>query len=164
MSKRLRTVAAATLGLLLILVIPNTGSADDLEATIPMETGGRLRIQLPSGRIEIDSHDESSVELNGRSSGRFRFEVDESEDEIFVHGRSDGFLGWFSGKVSIHVRVPTRFSLDLETGGGRIDIEDIHGDVRAHTSGGRIGLEQTRAMWTSRPLAAGSRPRRLTAT
>ncbi|MBW2245238.1 MAG: DUF4097 family beta strand repeat protein, partial [Deltaproteobacteria bacterium] len=140
MLKTIRAIGISALGL--GLMAPTAGFAEDLEATIPMEAGGRLRIELPSGRIEIDSHDESTVELNGRSSGRFRFEVEESDDEIFVHGRSEGFLPWFSGKVHIHVRVPSRFSLDLKTGGGRIDIEDIHGEVRAHTSGGKIGLER----------------------
>ncbi|MCP3984765.1 MAG: DUF4097 family beta strand repeat protein, partial [bacterium] len=137
-----RTIGIQALGMALVLTLPAALAAEDLEATIPMEPGGHLRIELPSGRIEIDSHDEPTVDLNGHASGRFRFEVEESDNEVLVRGRNEGFLSWFQGRVDIHVRVPSAFSLDLETGGGRIDIEDILGDVRARTSGGSIELEQ----------------------
>lgn len=137
-------LARGALLVALALPFPTGAAAEDLDATIPMQPGGRLRIELPSGRIEVDSHDEPVVEIDGYASGRFRFEVEASDDEIVVRGRSEGFLRWFSGRVEIHVRVPSTFSVDVETGGGRIDIQDIHGDVRAHTSGGRVELERIR--------------------
>ncbi len=124
------------------LALPYAAGAEDLEATIPMAPGGKLKIDLPGGRIEVDSHDEPIVELDGFASGRFHFSVDESDDQVVVTGRSEGFLPWFLGRVQLHARVPTRFHLDLETAGGRIDIQDIEGDVKAHTSGGRIELEE----------------------
>lgn len=122
--------------------LPSSAAAEDLEATIPMEPGGTLRIELPGGRIEVESHDEPVVELDGYASGRFRFEVEERDDEVLVRGRNEGILPWFLGRVEIRARVPERFSLDLETAGGRIDIQDVEGDVKAKTSGGRIELEE----------------------
>lgn len=134
-STRLALVFAA-----LLLVAPS--GAEDLERTIRVEPGGRLRIELPSGHIEVDSHDEATVELDGFASGRFRFVVEEGENEIVVRGRHEGLLPFFLGRVEIHARVPKVFSLHLVTHGGEIDVQDLRGDVEAHTSGGDIEIQE----------------------
>ena len=43
-------------------------------------------------------------------------------------------------QVDIRVIVPSRFNVDVRTGGGGIDIDDLEGNVLAHTSGGGIDV------------------------
>ncbi|MAE95476.1 MAG: hypothetical protein CL910_12515 [Deltaproteobacteria bacterium] len=124
------------------MLMTAAAEAEDLERTIDVEPGGKLRIDLPGGHIEVDTHDDATVELDGYASGRFRFEVREDKDEVVVRGRHEGFLPFFVGRVEVHARVPEIFSLDLVTRGGRIDVQDLRGDVEAHTSGGSIEIQE----------------------
>ncbi len=130
---------------LVLLLAPAAWADDDLERTIPTEPGGTLRIDLPGGNIEVETHSEDSVELDGYASGAFEFrvDVDDRRGEITVRGSRRGFsFPLFGGRVELQARVPEVFSLDVKTAGGRIDVQDLQGDVQATTSGGRIDLEE----------------------
>lgn len=135
-----------SLGIFLLFLASPIWADDELERTIPIEPGGTLRIDLPGGHIEVDTHSENAVELDGYASGNFEFRVDVNErrGEITVRGSRRGFLSFFGGRVELQARVPEVFSVDAKTSGGRIDVQDLEGDVKAHTSGGTIELEEIR--------------------
>lgn len=141
---RIGPTLAGLATLALGLGLPATVSAEELDRTLAAQPGGRLRVDLPGGHIQIDTHDEATVELDGFASGSFDFQVDEQTDEIVVRGHRRGLLPFFLGRVELHARVPSVFSLDLETSGGHIDVQDVTGDVDARTSGGTIELEEIR--------------------
>ncbi len=128
----------------LLLGAPATAGAEELERTLAAREGGRLRVDLPGGHIEIDTHDEPTIELDGFASGPFDFQVEERDDEIIVRGRHEGWLPFFLGRAELHARVPSVFSLELTTQGGHIDVQDVTGDVEAETSGGSIELQKIR--------------------
>lgn len=139
------TRSLATLAMVAPLLLPLGAAADnDLERSLPVEPGGTLRIDLPGGNIEVDTHDDARVELDGYASGNFEFVVDVNErrGEISVRGHRRGFLPFFGGRVELQARIPEVFSLNVKTSGGRIDVQDVHGDVVAETSGGPIELEE----------------------
>lgn len=137
-----RACRRAVLHFAVLLVAASPALADDLEQSLPAAPGGELRVDLSSGHIEVETHDEARVELDGFAPGSFEFKVDQDGDRITVSGKRRGLLPFFSGRVELHARVPRAFQLDLRTSGGRIDVQELLGDVRAHTSGGTLDFEE----------------------
>jgi len=117
--------------------------ADEIDERIAIEPGGRLRVELSSGSIEVETHDAAEVTLEARASGwpRFEFELRYDEEEVELVGRHRGWLPFGGSRVRVVARVPQQFDLDLRTSGGRIDVQELDGRVRATTSGGPIVVE-----------------------
>ncbi len=129
--------------LLLGAALP-AAAEQDFERELAVEPGGLLRIEASGGEVEIESHDEAVVRVDARASGLgsvdFRLEAEGSELEL----RADrAGLSIFGGpRVRIRVRVPRRFSLDVETQGGDVRAEELKGSLRARTSGGRVEVAE----------------------
>ena len=119
--------------------------ADEYRESVAVRAGGTLEVDLPMGALEIETHDENSVDVEASSgaggwSGGLEFTLSGDGTNAKLVARSGGwFSGWNGARA--RVRVPEQYSLELETGGGSIEIEAVHGSVRAQTSGGGIELE-----------------------
>lgn len=134
-----KTALAAAL---LALLLPRASAADEFRSSVAVEPGGTLEVELSAGSIEIDTHDESRVEVDARANGSFRFELTGDGGDARLTGEQSGWLGVFSSHgVSVRIKIPERFSIDLETGGGGVEIDDVQGDVFARTSGGKIEVD-----------------------
>jgi DUF4097 and DUF4098 domain-containing protein YvlB len=139
----------AILGLVAAL-LPAAAAAKDFEERVAVEAHGRLRVNLDSGSIVIESHDRDEVRVDalaaGMGSGRLDFDLSTAGDTVILDGGPRGWMPAVLGspQVRVRVRVPSEFSLDIRTGGGSIEIEDIEGDVRARTSGGSIVMGRIR--------------------
>ena len=135
----------AILGLIAAL-LATAAAAKDFEQRVAAQSGGRLRVELESGSIVIESHDRDEVRVDalaaGLGAGRLDFELSAQGDEVRLEGRPRGWMPDVLGspQVRVRVRVPSEFSLDIRTGGGAIEIEDLEGEVRARTSGGAIEM------------------------
>jgi hypothetical protein len=121
--------------------------AVDFEESIAAREGGTLRVDLDAGSIEIESHDEPEVRVEASASrgwGSLDFRLTGDGTDTRLVGEAEGFFGWILGgpRIRVRVRVPPRYSLEVRTGGGSIEIEDVEGEVRASTSGGRIELKE----------------------
>jgi len=121
--------------------------ADDFERTVPVQPGGTLQIELSVGSIAVETHDLEEVEIAARTSGwasrAMRFEFDHDDNELRLTGsRSSWLPGLGSGRVDVRARIPALFSVELHTSGGRVDVEEVTGQIEAHTSGGDIELNQ----------------------
>jgi hypothetical protein len=128
---------------LILLALSATARADDFRQTVRVEPGGTLEVDLSSGAIEVETHEGNEVSVEGRSGGRTRFELTSDGRNARLIGRRQGFWSIFSpGRVRVEILVPEEYSLDLDTGGGSIEIEGIHGRIVAHTSGGRIEVDE----------------------
>ena len=129
--------------------VEQIASAEEwLEERIPVEPGGTLYVDLDRGSVEVRSHDRDEVwiEANARgwSSGMVLFTVERSANDVQIDGSIDHWMPSLLGRPRIEVRcaVPTEFGVEVETGGGRIEIERVSGRVYATTRGSRISLRE----------------------
>lgn len=138
-----RTNTAVALAVALLAgLLPLGAAAEDFRSSVGVDSGGTIEVELSAGSIEIDTHDESAVEVDAQSSGSFRFELSGDGSNARLTGEGSGWLGMLSPRsVSVRIKIPEEFSVELETGGGRIEIDDVGGDVTARTSGGRIEVD-----------------------
>lgn len=109
-----------------------------------VDKAGVLSISSDIGSIDVQVWDKSEVlvevKKEARSESRlekFSLSFDQKGSDIFVVGD-----GRFNSRVSVwfSVKVPRKFDLDLKTGGGTIDIGDLSGEIKVHTSGGGIEI------------------------
>jgi DUF4097 and DUF4098 domain-containing protein YvlB len=119
--------------------------AAGLEETVPVEPGGTLHVELDVGSVDVESHDDPEVEIDADASGLggADFELRREGDELHLIGRVEGFWSFLAAHdVRVRARVPRRFSVRIETRGGRIDVEELEGRVDAETSGGSIDADR----------------------
>jgi DUF4097 and DUF4098 domain-containing protein YvlB len=118
--------------------------AGDVYETISAEPGETLTLRTDSGSIEVDTHDENSVfvdvSISGKNEEDFEVSVERRGNEVLVTGERTHSQGWnWNGpRVKFRITVPEEFDLELKTAGGKIEIEDLIGDIDANTSGGSI--------------------------
>lgn len=139
----------AILGLMTAL-LATAAAAKDFEQRVAAQAGGRLRVDLDSGSVVIESHDREEVRVDvlaaGVGAGRLDFELSAKGDNVTLRGRLRGWMPDVLGSphVRARVRVPSEFSVDIRTGGGAIEIEDLEGEVRVRSSGGAIEIGRIR--------------------
>lgn len=125
------------------LACASAARAEEYRESVAARAGGKLEVDLPAGALEIETHDENRVDVEASSggwSGGLEFTLSGDGTNAKLVARRGGWLpGWEGARA--RVRVPEQYSLELETGGGSIEIEAVHGSVQAQTSGGRIELE-----------------------
>jgi DUF4097 and DUF4098 domain-containing protein YvlB len=122
----------------------------ELSGSVTTHDGGRLHLVTKLGNVVIHTRNSGrvdySVELEADASQRnanallkdFRIAARETSDGVYIKGVTEG--GECSGRlwVTVNVNVPRNYSLDVSTGGGNIEAEDIDGRVTLVTSGGNI--------------------------
>jgi hypothetical protein len=149
MENKKMTGRIAILGLITAL-LATAAAAKDFEQRGAAQAGGRLRVNLDSGSIVIESHDREEVRVDvlaaGVGAGRLDFELSAEGDNVTLRGRPRGWMPDVLGSphVRARVRVPSEFSVDIRTGGGAIEIEDLEGEVRVRSSGGDIEMGRIR--------------------
>lgn len=141
MRRPARTLLGAAALMLALATAP--ASAEDFRSSVPADPGGTLRVRLDRGSLEVESHTETEVRVDAQAPRGMEFELRQDGDEVELVGRSGSFLSslFGGGRVRVRVRVPDRFSVDLSTNGGSIEVERLEGSVSARTSGGSIGVE-----------------------
>jgi len=121
-------------------------NSDTIEKTFSVSSGGTLIIDSDSGTVDIESHDQDTVEVKvfkrGSNADDFTVKFEQDGDDVRIRGDKDSSWGSYSLSVKYVIKVPQSYNLDLNTGGGSIEIEDLIGDVDASTSGGSIELGQ----------------------
>ena len=146
-----------SMAVLLLLAFAPAVAAKDFENRIAAKPGGRLRVDLKGGSIEVESHDvnEVRVEANVRGMGSrsMNFELDGDGVDVEFTADLRAWASVFGGpRLRVRLRVPERYDVDIHTAGGNVDIEEIRGDVKARTSGGSIKVDQIEGrveLWTS---------------
>ena len=129
------------------------GWTETIDEVIDVKAGGTLRVDSDRGGIEVESEDrkgvrviiEKLVDVFTEAEARrvlqdYKVDITGSKDHVEVTTESDSDRRTRSLQVSVRVIVPTHFNVDVETGGGGIDIGDLEGNVAARTSGGGIDV------------------------
>jgi len=130
----------------------NSGSRVSLEiyGNVATRDGQRLRLVTDLGNVLIRTQDSGKVDYH------VHLEADASEKNaaqllksfaVNAGGSSEGvyFRGQSFGRqlrgrlcVTVEVNVPRNYGLDIWTGGGNIETEDISGRISLSTAGGNI--------------------------
>jgi Putative adhesin len=131
---------------------PRTSSTrlkSDVRGSISTRDGLRLHLALDLGNIVVHTQNSGKIDytvhLETDASQKdakellknFSVSARETGDGVYLRGQTSRLS---SGRlwVTVTVNVPRNYSLDLSTGGGNIDSDDIDGPERVLTSGGNI--------------------------
>ncbi len=176
-----RAIWAILILLLLASAATAATARKQVKETFPLVLGGEISLENVNGRIKISSWDKESVELSAQISvkhaSRRRAEEFLEEVELDInrgrdfldievsHPRSRGGEGFFSslfswlfggGKpnltVNFTLRVPEEADLEIRTVNGRIDIDDITGQINSKTTNGNIDITGSSGTVTCRTV------------
>jgi hypothetical protein len=124
--------------------------SSEQSGSVVARDGQRLHLVTDLGNIIIKTQDSGKIDY------KVHLEADASENDakqllknfiVTAHTTTEGvyFRGQNLGRhasgrlwVTVEVNVPRNFNLDVSTGGGNIDSEEINGSVTLNTSGGNI--------------------------
>jgi len=127
-------------------------SPDELALeTLEVSEGGRLVIGTWAGSVKISASSGGSVRVAVRGR-RFlpapALEIERDGDDVYVEARSASILGWLSvwawRFAQLEVSVPARFSVDVQTRGGRVEIRGVDGEVDARSQRGHLVFRDVR--------------------
>jgi len=108
--------------------------AQDIEQEFDVQPGGRLNIISDAGPITVRSWDQNQVRVRVINHEAYEVSVEQSGNEVRVVAEDDRGRS----RIRFEVQVPREFNLELDTGGGSIEVDDMLGNVYADTSGGSI--------------------------
>lgn len=131
--------------LLFVLNLPTALHAQsaDVEQEFDVAAGGTLIINSDSGAIEVNTWDQNRVRVRIRNTDGFDVELEQQGNDVVVVADSRGGRGFFGirrSNIGFRADVPVNYNVELDTGGGRIEVSDINGEVDVDTSGGQIDI------------------------
>lgn len=124
--------------------------------TYSFDNKGVISVENINGNIEIQGWDKNEISLeyvmtadNEKDLERIEVDVDASSSRFSVDvdykSKKSGWFSWGnsgSGEVSFKLKVPNEaFLKNIDSVNGRIEIEDVLGEIRADTVNGRIEIE-----------------------
>ena len=130
--------------------------------TLEVSEGGRLVIDAWAGAVNVSAGDGRCVRV--AVSGRTllpppALEIERDGDDVYVLARSAPPWAWLAGwawrKVRLEVSVPARYSVDVRTRGGRVQVRGVDGEVDARSRRGHLVFRDVRGPIDAR-TAAGS--------
>jgi len=137
------TAHRTALALALLVALAPAARAEQYRRSVDVQPGGRLEVDLSSGSLVVETHDAPRVEVEADASdwlgSSWSFELTGDGADAKLEGSHSWLPGF--GNARVRVRVPREYSLELRTNGGGIEIEAIHGAVKARTTGGGIDLD-----------------------
>src|SRR6266478_8042465 len=122
---------------------------EDFHSTHPLDPGGAVSIKTFNGSIELRGWEQNSVEVNGTKSASSKALLDALKIEINATPGSVRIRAvrppdfYRNMGVRFSIRVPRKALLDLvSSSNGKIQLEDVEGRARLHTSNGGIRVSR----------------------
>jgi TonB family protein len=120
--------------------------------TIPTKDDRFLRVNVDIGNVQVftDASAQISyratVEIDSRDPGaeefvrQFNFALRQMPWGVALDGKVpwQGLHGRFSATIEIHI--PRHYNIEVSTGGGNIEVQDIDGRIRLISAGGNINV------------------------
>jgi len=139
-------------GAMLALATASVAHAGDfrLEKSVELADGGSLSLRSEAGRVEVRgvaSGPARVVVESERADFAELFEVSILQPradrlEVRVEKRNRRPWSWTgTGRTRITVELPRSASAEIHTSGGRVEVREIDGDLRAESSGGGVVVE-----------------------
>ena len=129
------------------------GWVEQIDEVVEAGGGGKLVLVADRGEVEVKAWDKESVRVDvekfadvyteaeaEKIFGDFQVEITREGKDVSVEIESKRDRRLRSLHATIEVTVPRRYSVDLETEGGGIEIDDLEGNVEARTHGGGISV------------------------
>jgi DUF4097 and DUF4098 domain-containing protein YvlB len=129
---------------------------EQINKKFSVKPGGTVIVDIDFGGIEVGTNTRSEVIVDvwrkvGRSSksAEEQFLKDnpvkfsQDGDAVTISSKSKGKSGWSwtgrnSNEAKYKITVPANFCARLSTAGGGIEVDDLTGEVKSHTSGGGL--------------------------
>jgi Toastrack DUF4097 len=121
-----------------------------LTGSVATRAGGHLRVVTQLGNVVVHTRSSDKVEYSIRLEAdgnprdarellkQFRVYAREIPDGVYIKGSTGGQQCCGRLWVTMTLNVPKDYSLDVSTGGGNIETDDIRGRVSLYTAGGNI--------------------------
>jgi hypothetical protein len=128
-------------GLAALVLAAGAAAADEIERSFEVGADGLLELRSDVGSIDVQSHAANRVDVRVE---RLTKDSEALEVEFSQEGSTVRISGDLASRQSGHyrvryeLRVPRGFSLELDTAGGAISVEDLDGRVSARTAGGAL--------------------------
>ena len=138
-SIKYKHLAVIALTLLLSALISIT-AAQDQKKSFTVNKGDILEVSIRMGNITIDTWNKSEVNVvvkNIIDSEFSMLTIEQSGNKVDVI-----FKGEDSDRIEFEISIPSKFDLELSTGGGNITLKnDLDGKIDASTAGGNISMK-----------------------
>ena len=136
----------ATITLLLAFSVQGLivhAASGDIVEEFEVEPGGTFYLESDAGPVSVESWDRNTVRVEISNPDNFEIDLRKDGNDVVVEAESErGFLRFGRTRISFEIGVPSEYNVDVDTGGGRIEIGTIQGRVIADTSGGAIVVER----------------------
>ncbi len=141
--------------------------------TIPMPTRtfrimehARLVINNGSGRVAVRRGEEGVISVNAtkRASGfgidaeRMQINYDQRGDTVNISTEMNWSIFQFGLRsVDFEIAVPASCDVQLDTGSGRVSLQDTSGDIRVRTGSGRVEVQDAQGRLAIKTGSGGIR-------
>ena len=124
---------------------------EDFHSTHPLSAGGSVSLETFNGSIDVAGWEQNSVEINGTKYASsknaldlIKIDIDSTPGSIRIRAVRPSDLRRHMG-VRMSIRVPHKALLDLiSTSNGKIQVGDVDGRVRLHTSNGGVRISRVK--------------------
>src|SRR5581483_5738996 len=141
---------------LFVSVSASIAAEDNFSKQMDVASGDKLVVDVECGPVQVGAGADGKIDLDAQRSVEFGNEAKEKEylaaapitvtkegNVVTVRSRhKESWLNW-SFRISrmratYTLHIPKKFDHDLRTSGGDIGAVDISGNLKAHTSGGKL--------------------------
>ena len=133
-----------------------------MRETLEVSEGGRLVIGAWAGSVKICAGSDGAVRVVVKGRGILpppAVEIRRHGPDVYVDAHGAPLWSWLSAlawrNVELEVSVPARYSVDVQTRAGRVEIRGLDGEVDARSRRGRLVFRDVRGPIDAR-TAGGS--------
>jgi hypothetical protein len=119
--------------------------------TLEVSEGGRLAIGAYAGSVSVRAGGAGAVRVALRGRGILpppALTIERDGDDVYIDARGASIPGWLSvwawRNVQLEVSVPARYSIDVQTRAGRVEIRGVDGEVDARSERGHLVFRDVR--------------------
>ena len=135
------------LGLCLLLAASPALAGDSVSRTFDFPSGGMLVVDVESGHVEIRTGNGSEITVEvsverGDLDDYVDLSFNQTGDGLEIIGKKPrGGRRNHDGGIEYRITAPSRMDLEVSSGGGHIQIEDVEGQVEVSTGGGHVKIQ-----------------------
>jgi len=116
------------------------------ERRLPMAEPMRVRVESDGGSVRVHAHDQPELTVVGSGkrsqSSDNMLNVEQRDGEILVSCRDRSW--WRRRGMRLDIALPVGCELVVLTGGGRVEVQDVHAALDVRTGGGSITVTGAR--------------------